>query len=827
MENPVYTYRAGRKLELAKKPDQFVVRALPQELREAGFAEVTQVSSASTRVTTTAADLEAEMSLLRHMAPTHHAYLRKDSGEEFLITDRIIVTFLEVLSRQELAAFTGKYALKKLRQLNTRSFLFQLTDHTGMNPLKLVCLLQEDDDSVEVADHDLNFRAVKYDLTLPTDPSYQAQWHLHQRFNDPEFDPRASSRCEEAWQLLGNFGSAEVVIGFTDDGCRLDHPDFDNGKFADWGYMQGTRLIVSTDFEADPGGMYEPGSNHGTAVGGVIAAETDATHTVGAAPQCRMLPIKWESQGPYLLISDSKLLTVLNFLADKVDVMSNSWGSSPVGDYASVIVERIRELAVNGGRRGSGIVFLWAAGNENCLVHYDSDMPVPYTTGWNSSFTAWVGVATARRFSHNLAEVPGVMYVAALASTAQRSHYSNYGPGVSICAPSSNVHIYYRLDLPGLGITTTTGAGSGITSRFGGTSSACPLVAGVAGLVISANAQLSGLEVVALLKETASKELNSEPYPRTPPASYDPDTSWDVSPVPPFHRGDFMDVDAPEGSWSPWFGHGKVDAYEAVAEALRRLGGDEEPGVISRSSTPELVIPDNDQNGVSDSLTFDEQGVVRTAKVTLDITHTYIADLLITLIAPSGKTVVLHNRQGGASDNIRRSFEPADTPALAALNGEPVSGSWRLLIRDLAARDEGILRSWELELALENDSVALVEESPGVIIPDNQPQGIERILEMTRQGTIRDIEVDLDISHTYIGDLSVELLSPAGKSVFLHNRAGKSADNIIQTFSQANTPALSSLIGEAAKGLWRLKIADHVYRDQGKINRWRIKLMLE
>jgi len=125
----------------------------------------------------------------------------------------------------------------------------------------------------------------------------------------------------------------------------LDHPDFDNDKFADWGYMQGTRLIVSTDFEADPTKMYEAGSNHGTAVGGVIAAETDATHTVGAAPQCRMLPVKWESQGPYLLISDSKLLTVLNFLAGKVDVMSNSWGSSPVGDYASVVVERIRELA--------------------------------------------------------------------------------------------------------------------------------------------------------------------------------------------------------------------------------------------------------------------------------------------------------------------------------------------------------------------------------------------------------------------------------------------------------------------------------------------------
>ena len=42
---------------------------------------------------------------------------------------------------------------------------------------------------------------------------------------------------------------------------------------------------------------------------------------------------------------------------------------------------------------------------------------------------------------------------AALASTAQRSHYSNYGPSISLCAPTSNSHTYARVSVKGLGIT--------------------------------------------------------------------------------------------------------------------------------------------------------------------------------------------------------------------------------------------------------------------------------------------------------------------------------------------------------------------------------------
>ncbi len=442
-----------------------------------------------------------------------------------------------------------------------------------MNPVKLVVKLTEDEPLVARADHDLNVRAQKYAIEVPDDPQYLAQWHLHQRLDDPQVDPRSSARCEEAWELLGSFGSDDVVVGVTDDGCKLDHWDFDSDeKFAGWGYLRGTRLINDREVDADPEQMYKPGANHGTSCAGVIAGEADGVLTVGAAPSSSLFPVQWESQGPSLFISDLKFLTVLNYLADKVDVLSNSWGITPISEWIPLVTEKIAELAETGGRRGTGILFLFAAGNENCPINYESDIDIPYTVGWNNTFTAWAGVQTARTFRNNLVGIPGVLHVAALASNAQRSHYSNYGPGIMLTAPTSNSHSYFRMQVPGLGITTTTGDDSEFTQRFGGTSSATPLVAGIAALVISANPTLSALQLADLLRETASQDLNLTGYERTSPANFDQDTSWDVSPVPPFDRGDFQENDDDSlGAWSPWFGYGKADAYLAVAAALAGL----------------------------------------------------------------------------------------------------------------------------------------------------------------------------------------------------------------------------------------------------------------
>jgi subtilisin family serine protease len=595
-----YTYRSGERIDLIKGEDEIVVRALPDVLESNQIMHSVQVSSASSKVPTSAGERDTLMQTASEIAPTFFDYRVADTEDEFLITDRVFVTFAANATKADIDRIAGKYGLLVREAYAEREFLFQMSRMTNLDPVDLVVKLTEDENLVESVDHDLNYRVVVQALNLPTDNQYERQWHLHGRFvaTTNLLDPRASAKCEEAWKLLDSFGSSDVVIGITDDGCKLDHPDFNSpDKFADWGYFKRGELVTKGDIDADPSEMYQERQNHGTACAGVAAAEVDGELTVGAAPGCRLLPIKFESAGSSITIGDSKLLATLEYVADKVDILSSSWISSGIRDfYIKDVRDKIRELSKTGGRRGKGIVFLWAAGNFNrpLNLRIDGQRIVPINNGWNAIQTIWTGIRKSDHFRNELSQIPAVMHVGALASTAQRSHYSNYGEGVDICAPTSNRHYYLRIPtIQGLGVTTTTGANRfrdviepGVRSSFGGTSSATPLVAGIAALVISANPDLTADEVCSILKSTASKDLNFDPYPRTPPGDpNDPavsrddsridktswvDTSWDISPVAPFDKGEFKNNGSPDGTWSPWFGHGKVDALEAVKEALRR-----------------------------------------------------------------------------------------------------------------------------------------------------------------------------------------------------------------------------------------------------------------
>lgn len=594
----VYTYVDGRKIELEKEPDAFVARASREDLEHLAADAPQQMSSASFHVSVDREALDTHMEALRSKAMVvHHAYRTATSGRPFLLTDRVVVSFDQPPGERKAADFAARHDLELLRPLSEYDYVYRLTEATGMNPIKfVVALTEQPEPGIAAVNHDLNCAtSIASDVSVanvagaalppaggddtPTDPAFLRQWHLHGLVHHPEVDPRAHVRCLEAWKLMRaqlgdslSHGRSDIVVGISDDGCKLDHPDFNSqGKFAGWAYMNGEALVSSTDPGADPTRMYQPHADHGTACAGVVAAELDGVATVGAAPGCRLLPVRFESDDGRLFISHTKLMTVLDYIADKVDVFSCSWAGEPDSVWPAWLRLKVKRLAESGGRRGKGILFVWAAGNGNCPISLDGATPIPWTNGWAPNDPAtrqWVGVRASRSFYNNRIGLPGVLHVAALSSTAQRSHYSNYGEGIDLCAPSSNKHTYKRLTLPGLAISTAGGVNEAdpddvVTDTFGGTSSAAPLVAGVAGLVLSANPGLTAIEVADILKATASRDLNMEGYLRTPPAGFDPDPGWDVSPVSPYDSGAFDDR-----GWSPWFGHGRVDAEAAVRRAL-------------------------------------------------------------------------------------------------------------------------------------------------------------------------------------------------------------------------------------------------------------------
>ncbi|HEX5886611.1 MAG TPA: proprotein convertase P-domain-containing protein [Pyrinomonadaceae bacterium] len=89
---------------------------------------------------------------------------------------------------------------------------------------------------------------------------------------------------------------------------------------------------------------------------------------------------------------------------------------------------------------------------------------------------------------------------------------------------------------------------------------------------------------------------------------------------------------------------------------------------------------------------------------------------------------------------------------------------------------------------------------------------------------VDDVEVAVDITHTFIRDLQVTLVSPQGTNVPLHQRTGGDADNIIKTYTSANTPQLQTLRGQPIQGAWRLRVADLEAADLGKLNNWSLKI---
>jgi extracellular elastinolytic metalloproteinase len=251
----------------------------------------------------------------------------------------------------------------------------------------------------------------------------------------------------------------------------------------------------------------------------------------------------------------------------------------------------------------------------------------------------------------------------------------------------------------------------------------------------------------------------------------------------------------------------------------------DEPGTIHVEANPNLAIPDDDPNGVTSVLNVAEEATVARLTVSLNIQHSYIGDLNVSLIAPDGKTATLSDRQGASAKNLDRTYSSQDTPALASLIGEQARGSWKLKIADLARIDKGTLVHWSLDFSPSQvEEPARGEATPAIAIPDKNIDGVSSTIAIPKSGKVRGLKVGVDITHTYIGDLKVELTSPAGSNVVLWNRAGSGQDNLITTFDPVSTPALATLVSQEMKGNWTLKVSDLMGKDVGKLNKWNLEI---
>ncbi len=114
---------------------------------------------------------------------------------------------------------------------------------------------------------------------------------------------------------------------------------------------------------------------------------------------------------------------------------------------------------------------------------------------------------------------------------------------------------------------------------------------------------------------------------------------------------------------------------------------DATPQTFTYSSEPSLFVP----YGVTktDTITVSDSATVTSVSVSVDITHTYIGDLKVELVAPDNTVRILHNHIGGSDDDIVKTY----TPDFGSVS---INGDWQLRLYDNYDADEGTLNSWSI-----------------------------------------------------------------------------------------------------------------------------------
>jgi subtilisin family serine protease len=677
-----YLWQGGRKIAIRKHDDAITIHAQDEADAQGAAAragvQLRELKPATRGIVraNVVGDREAAVERLRaQQKVVHHVYRdARDTGSEYLVTESFFLKFKDGTPVERIREYLQREHLEVERDMGDRTFLVRVTDATSRGPVRMANEAADRSD-VEYAEPNL-VRPLQRFAFIPPDELFAEQWHLHAPSAGPDLVAGAGIFAPEAWDITR--GRRDVVIAVADDGFDLTHPDFQGeGKVV---ARLNAKLRPNDDAAIDWDDAVQPraGDYHGTPCLGVAVAEGNGTGVVGVAPGCALVAVRF----PLQQMTDAHFVTMFEKISTLADVVSCSWGVGPADfPMSTALKSAMSRLATSGGRRGKGLVFCIAAGNNNCPVQ---DLENTRTYRFRNQFgglNSYSGTIDRWMAAH-----PDAITVSACTSLKTRSAYSSWGRQISVCAPSDNWDDLGQITPPGRGIVTTDNEGAGpgsdftqgsrFTNRFGGTSSATPTVAGVCGLVLSADPGLSAKAVRDILRQTADKDLSLETH------------------TPVNEPGNFN----AEG-FSLWFGYGKVNAFRAVRAAAE--SGPRTQNRVDVSVEPALTIPDAPGEPVLARLEITQPGRIADLRVQVDISHSYIGDLRVDLLAPDGTGVPLHANTDDSADNLRRTFTVANKPALRALLGKPIRGTWQLRVVDDFRLDEGRLNRWRIAARVE------------------------------------------------------------------------------------------------------------------------------
>jgi subtilisin family serine protease len=309
------------------------------------------------------------------------------------------------------------------------------------------------------------------DVTPPTlpgasnDPLLSSQWH-YENTGQAGGTPGSDISLFQAWGLTT--GTPNVIIGVTDGGAQVDHPDLAANMWVNTDEIPGNNLDDDNNGFIDDINGYGFGDDtgeiapddHGTHTSGTIAAVTHNGIGVagvaggsGTGDGARIMTL-----AAFGGTGTGGFAETYVYAADNGAVISqNSWGYTFPDVFEQAVLDAIDyfiaeagkdELGNQVGPMNGGIV-IFAAGNSNT----DDE--------WYPGF-----------YESTLA-------VAGLTNQDKKAWYSNFGTWVDISAPGGETFVANDPH----GVLSTIANNN--YAFFQGTSMACPHVSGVAALIIS------------------------------------------------------------------------------------------------------------------------------------------------------------------------------------------------------------------------------------------------------------------------------------------------------------------------------------------------------
>jgi len=424
------------------------------------------------------------MTTLRQKAPVSYvAPLFSSHGETVAIIPEIVVHVapdIKIEDVQSLCPEAG-CVIKKRMEFTTQEYLLEVfgwdAEALFTAVETLIC-----NPGVEWACPNIAVHIKPCGEVIPNDEYFPLQWHLHNT-GQSGGTPGTDIRAPEAWEITT--GNPDTIVALLDNDFDLNHPDLFRNLMSGYDFVDG-------DDEPEPP-HNEPTDAHGTACAGLVAAVgNNVIGVTGVVWDCKIMPIRIEGPSGEL-ITEAEIATAFRWAANHgADVINNSWATldNPLPVVRSGIINATEPGGI--GRNGKGCVVLGASGNNGHFVSYPARYPEMISVGASDH--------------HNL-----------------RWYYSGYGPELDLVAPSGGEgwdDWFATMGRDWMWTTDITGAAgfsewnsedgweAGMLdyNANGGTSSACPVAAGVAALILSVEPELSNVEVRQFL-EYSAKDL--------------------------------------------------------------------------------------------------------------------------------------------------------------------------------------------------------------------------------------------------------------------------------------------------------------------------------